>query len=189
MKTRGSTLLPLCLALASLGCSRERVPLRVEPPRTGAEDLSHTLSPEVRRFYRGLEQSARGEPADLNGNGVPDLFTETLPDGTRRASMDRNENGIRELISEDLPNGDTRQQADADEDGRVDALRTYTASKPPVRVTLSDEDFDGRMEKRETITYFLPDGHAFRVVTETDEDGDGIFTVISDITRKPAFTP
>jgi hypothetical protein len=44
-------------------------------------------------------------------------------------------------------------------------------------VTLSDEDFDGRMERRETITYFQPAEDAFRVVTEADEDGDGVFTV------------
>lgn len=189
MKTRCSTLLPLCLALAVTGCARERVPLRPEEG-SKAVDLSHTLSPEVQRFYRGLEQSARGEPADLNGNGVPDLFTETLSDGTRRTSMDSNENGIREFISEDFPNGDSRQESDADEDGRLDFIRTYAASKkPPVMVTLSDEDFDGRLEKRETITYFHPAEDAFRVVTEVDEDGDGVFTVVSDVTRKPAFTP
>jgi hypothetical protein len=152
-------------------------------------DQSATLSPEVRHFYRALEQSVRGEPADLDGDGTEDLFTESLPDGTERTWTDSNEDGVPEFVSERSPNGGFRQESDANEDGHTDAVRTFTAGSPATLVTLEDEDLDGRMERRETLTYYAPARDAVRILTESDEDGDGVFTLVSEVAREPAFAP
>lgn len=152
-------------------------------------DESDTLSPRVRHFFRALEQSVRGEPADLDGDGTDDLFTETLPDGTERIWTDGNEDGVPDFVSERSPTGGFHQESDANEDGQTDAVRTFTVGNPSTLVTLEDEDFDGHLERRETLTYYAPARDAVRILTEADEDMDGVFTVVSDVAREPAFAP
>ncbi|WP_223760752.1 hypothetical protein [Myxococcus sp. RHSTA-1-4] len=145
----------------------------------GTEDDLSGLSPATQRYVREQEKELRGEPADRNGDGRPDTFTERLPNGIMRVWTDENLNGQPESFSETAPNGDYREEYDLNEDGNLELVHTVTVGPPRVEVTTQDTNENGKLDTRDT-SVFSTDEETVRIIKETDADEDGNFTVVSE---------
>jgi hypothetical protein len=98
-----------------------------------------------------MAKLARGEPADIDGDGVPDTFTESLPDGS--VKIVSSSTGTPDMVVLRFVNGD--EQTDLfDGTGLLRSRDTYEAA-PRRRVTLKDTDGDGVFDERRTMTWPL----------------------------------
>lgn len=132
---------------------------------------------EEARWLQEAQKRQRGEPADMDLDGVPDSFSEPLPGGGRREWVDSDGDGRWEWQRLTDAAGNEREEFDPNGDGILNKISVRTRGLPERFVLTEDSDWDGRMDRRTTMTLW-PTGK--RVLVETDSDGDGIFTVESD---------
>ena len=117
-----------------------------------------------------------GIPSDTNGDGKPDQWDETRPDGTTVVRNDLNGDGYIDKEVRTWPGGEkeTLLVTDRDGDGKLDKFEhTFAAPTPEgeVKITEVGTDFDdeGKAKKIET-TY--SDGRSV-VQEQVDINGDG----------------
>src|SRR5262249_38082606 len=128
------------------------------------------------------DKARRGLPADLDGDGTPDLFTTDLGGGAIMISTDADGDGRPEYLEQRDAQGNDTLVIDTDSDGKPEEQMACTVGPPPVRDTTQDEDLDGTMDRRETATYD-PAAGTVHVVVEVDPENDGSFVTASDTTE------
>ena len=140
-----------------------------------------TVSADTQHVILEADKARRGQPADSDGDGTPDLFTTDLGGGALLVSTDANGDGHPEYLEQRDALGNDTIVIDADSDGRPEQQIAFTVGPPPVRVTTQDTDLDGTVDRRETATYD-PDAGTVHVIVEVDPENDGSFVTISDTT-------
>jgi hypothetical protein len=143
----------------------------VVPPRS---DAAIYLDDQFARFLAG-------QPADLNGDGIPDTFVEALPGGGTRTRRDLNQDGVNDVVTDVDSAGNSTTSIDDDGDGKVDRTDTTQVGPPFVRVERWDENHDGLFERRRTSTTDAI-ADTIHVVVEVDETAAHTSTMLSDET-------
>jgi hypothetical protein len=139
------------------------------------------LSSGSQNFLAQAEQLANGQPADFDGDGIPETIWTTDPDGSITIQTDANGDGVPEYLYRwDKPSATGYEIIDADSNGMPERRSDFTAN-PVQRVVLLDHDFNGKFERRLTETYDLT-AHTIHAVTEIDPAESGTWAVDSDTT-------
>ena len=146
------------------------------------DNVLPTLSADAQHLLLEADKAHRGLPADLDGDGTPDLFTTDLGGGALMISVDSDGDGRPEYLEQRDAQGNDTLVIDTDSDGKPEEQTAFTVGPPPVRITTWDTDLDGTMDRRETATYD-PDAGTVHVVVEVDPENDGSFVTASDTTE------
>lgn len=128
------------------------------------------------KLFEEYARASRGEPADLDGNGVPDTTSIQTPDGSMRWEFDPQQDGRFRWAVEENTSGDLLTLVDADGDGRLESREELTADGS-LRVLWQDSDGDGVLEERRTEQM---DESGVRVVVERDLEGTGSFSLVTE---------
>lgn len=146
------------------------------------DNVLPALSLRVQRLFVEAAKMRQGRPADVDGDGVAELVTSDLGGGAFVASTDADGDGRPEYLQQRDAAGNESLIVDGDSDGAAEQQMAFGVGPPPVRVTTSDTNLDGVMDRRETSTYD-PQAGTVRVVLEADPQGDGTFEPVSDTTE------
>ena len=125
-------------------------------PDSGTPDAGPSEEPtddEDALWLAEAEKLQRGEPADLDLDGTPDFFMEKDANGGVRKWSDQDGDGQMEWVSQQDGVGNEIQEFDTNQDGVLEESRSLTAGAPGRLVILKDTDWDGRMDRRDTITF------------------------------------
>ena len=134
--------------------------------------LKDWVSPEMAKLLDEQARAARGESADLDGDGQRETTAIHRADGTRRWESDHNQDGRPEGVIDELPNGDWVQCIDSDNDGRFELKQEYLGETTLLswRDTNGNGSYD---ERRIEVTT----EHGIEVRVETDPREDGHFVL------------
>jgi hypothetical protein len=159
-----------------------QAPQRLTVAGDGGESPSEEEEEEEARWQEEAKKLQRGEPSDLDLDGVADYFSEPLPDGGRMEWADLDGDGQAESVLLRDADGNEREESDANEDGIIEKVRVLTKGPPGQLTVTEDTDWDGRLDKRTTVTFGETSRH---VKVESDPDGDGVFTLVSEEEQPP----
>ena len=142
----------------------------------------YTPSADLQSLVAEIAKLKAGQPADLDGDGIPDATQVTNSDGSYVYQDDHDGDGVPEYILSSDGKGKTTVTVDADGDGVAEQVMVTTVTATEQKQVLTvDTDLNGKMDHRYTwvTEAATPDVQSYTAETDAAETGN--FIVVSTL--------